>query len=176
MVIAADLVKKSLRAAMKDTHRPDTDSVSMENLWATVNRDRDGNPTFREYCPVDLTSKELLETDNLNKSLDQLTTLIPKLLAAVMIIVAVGTAYERYRRIRTRFLLVGLLMRFLSPKSSTAIMGDLQEGFGALRIRKGHKTASKWFWREATKTVLSLSFDALKRFSGLERLFRRIGS
>jgi hypothetical protein len=57
-----------------------------------------------------------------------------------------------------------------------ALICDLDERYAALEQSAGRRAATRWFWREVAHSFLSLLFDALKRISGLDKLYRRIGS
>lgn len=64
----------------------------------------------------------------------------------------------------------------LSPAKCEVLIGDLQERYLQLLQSDGSQRATRWFCREVVHSLFSLAFDALKRLSGLEKLFRRIGS
>ena len=70
----------------------------------------------------------------------------------------------------------GFLSLCTSAGTAQSIAGDLQERYVARFKNKGSNASGLWFWREVIHSFFSLAFDALKRVSGLERLFRRIGS
>jgi hypothetical protein len=64
---------------------------------------------------------------------------------------------------------------FLLPRSQReSFVGDMEERFVLIAKRDGQSAATRWFYREVTLSFISLAFAALKRFSGLERLFRRV--
>jgi len=65
---------------------------------------------------------------------------------------------------------------FVSTQNRESFIGDLKERYAAILQQKGRRSATRWFWREVFFSFLSLALDAVKKISGLERLFRRIGS
>jgi hypothetical protein len=74
--------------------------------------------------------------------------------------------------------IVTFLFRFvsrLSGQSGDSLIGDIEERYVLTVKTKGRQTATRWFYREAAHSFCSLGFDALKRISGIEKLFRRIG-
>ena len=65
---------------------------------------------------------------------------------------------------------------FMSPAHCGTFIGDLEERYGAIVQHEGSRAATIWFWLEVLHSFFSLAFDALKRISGIEKLYRRIGS
>lgn len=70
---------------------------------------------------------------------------------------------------------IRLLSMLLSPNSRQSFIGDLEERYGLIVQKKGRHAANVWFWRELIQSLFSLALDAIKRLSGLEWLYRRIG-
>ena len=68
------------------------------------------------------------------------------------------------------------LSMLMSVQVRDAFIGDLEERYGVILKAKGRQAATIWFWRQVIHSFLSLVFDTLKRMSGLEKLYRRIGS
>jgi len=64
----------------------------------------------------------------------------------------------------------------LNRRNLDSFVGDLEERYALILKAHGRRAATVWFWREVIHSFLSLAFDALHRISGLEKLFRRIGS
>lgn len=120
-----------------------------------------------------MVEEELEKLEKLKESLEQA-------FAVAMTVLAVVVVVFEYQRIRSRLSFVGFLLRLLStPKTSDAIIGDLEERFRIQVEEKGRRAASRWFWREVLHSFFSLALDALKRLSALEKLierYRRIGS
>jgi len=71
---------------------------------------------------------------------------------------------------------VGLAAQLLSRQNRDSFLGDLEERYGLLLKDRGRRAANHWFYRGVFHSFLSLEFDALKRVSGLEKWYRRIGS
>jgi hypothetical protein len=71
---------------------------------------------------------------------------------------------------------VTLLFLFLSKEKRDSFFGDLQERYEIILKVNGSRSAALWFWRQVIHSFFSLAFDTLKRISGLEKLYRRIGS
>lgn len=69
-----------------------------------------------------------------------------------------------------------LLRILMSQNERESFIGDLEERKRAILQHEGRRAATRWFWQEVIHSFFSLAFDALKRVSGFERLFRRIGS
>jgi hypothetical protein len=71
---------------------------------------------------------------------------------------------------------VSVLGIFMSSQNRESIVGDIEERFGQLVEKEGRPAATRWIWREVVHSFFFLAFDALKRVSGIEKLYRRIGS
>jgi len=104
------------------------------------------------------------------------------LLMAVVVLLAVvfmvGSAILFYL---IRFLALGISLTVCpglrwAGSSYDAILGDLQERHALLVKQEGRRVANRWFYSEVFSSLISLSWVALKRISGLEKLYRRIGS
>jgi hypothetical protein len=70
----------------------------------------------------------------------------------------------------------GILSLFLSSLQLESFVGDIEERYSRIFHTHGHRAATRWFYREVIHSFLSLTYEALKRVSGIERLLRRIGS
>jgi len=68
-----------------------------------------------------------------------------------------------------------LISVIASPQLAATILGDLEERFSVMARESSSRNATRWYCREVFHSLVSLAFDALKRVSGIERLFRRIG-
>jgi len=79
-----------------------------------------------------------------------------------------------YRKVSHATLTV-LFTLFLDQRTAQAVLGDLNERRTAAATKVGSASATRWFWREVVHSFLSLAFAALKRISGVEKLYRRIG-
>ena len=69
-----------------------------------------------------------------------------------------------------------LFSTLMSRDLRHVFIGDLQERYASLLKSNGRTAASVWLWKEVFNSFVSLALDCLKRISGLERLYRRIGS
>jgi hypothetical protein len=65
-----------------------------------------------------------------------------------------------------------LLAVFLSPHQVECLLGDLQEGYEQSLRGAGRSAASRWYYRQVALSFLSFALAALKRVSGIGRLFR----
>jgi len=71
---------------------------------------------------------------------------------------------------------VSVFFRTLSSKEvSEALIGDLLEGYERVVIRRGRSGAILWFWRQVLTSLPPFAWASLKRISGLEAIYRRIG-
>jgi hypothetical protein len=84
-----------------------------------------------------------------------------------------STADSKWLRLLNIF---SLAVLFLTGQNRDSFVGDLQERYGLLLEKEGRRVATRWFWRQVVFSFLSLALDSLKKISGWERLFRRIGS
>jgi len=64
---------------------------------------------------------------------------------------------------------------FMSIESYESFVGDLKERHQSLLTNGDQRAADRWYRRQLIHSIVSLAFHALKRISGLEKLFRRIG-
>ncbi|HWC98489.1 MAG TPA: permease prefix domain 2-containing transporter [Candidatus Sulfopaludibacter sp.] len=62
-----------------------------------------------------------------------------------------------------------LLGLFFSKDQITPILGDLVEEFSAVVLRKGVRSAQRWYWRQSVRTVFHL-FDAQLRIAPWQSL------
>jgi len=73
-------------------------------------------------------------------------------------------------------LAVLVFFRTLSSKEdSESLMGDLLEGYERVVIRRCRSGAILWFWRQVLTSLPPFAWASLKRISGLEAIYRRIG-
>jgi hypothetical protein len=66
-----------------------------------------------------------------------------------------------------------LLSFFMSKEQCHCFIGDLEERYAVILEQEGRRAATIWFWRQVVLSVFSLSLDAVKRISGLEKFIER---
>jgi hypothetical protein len=78
-------------------------------------------------------------------------------------------------QIEATWLVERLVAMFLSPELREAVIGDLQERYGELIEESGYTRATLWFWRQIVTSLAPFAWVTLKRISGLEAIYRRMG-
>jgi hypothetical protein len=68
-----------------------------------------------------------------------------------------------------------LFALFLSSEICDAVVGDLQERYTQAFTQRGRTHATLWFLKQAATSLMPFAWAALKRVSGVEAIYRRIG-
>src|ERR1051326_2506643 len=71
--------------------------------------------------------------------------------------------------------MAGVLAIFMCGQKRESFLGDLEERYSLLCNKKDRGSANLWLWKQVVFSFFSLALDALKRISGFEKLYRRIG-
>jgi len=64
----------------------------------------------------------------------------------------------------------GILAVFMSEQNLESFIGDLEERYSLIFECEGRRSATVWYCGEIIRSLLSLSFESLKRLSGFEKL------
>jgi hypothetical protein len=68
-----------------------------------------------------------------------------------------------------------LFTLFVPQKDCNVVIGDLQERYSISFIALGQRRATVWLWRQVITSLWPFAWAWLKRISGLEAIYRRIG-
>jgi hypothetical protein len=68
-----------------------------------------------------------------------------------------------------------LFALFLTSEMCAAVVGDLQERYAKVFRQRGHTHATLWFLKQTAISLMPFVWAALKRVSGVEAIYRRIG-
>ena len=75
----------------------------------------------------------------------------------------------------TLFLVASILGLLVSSENCDAVAGDIEQRCARIAKSEGRLRAISWFWKQVITSIAPLAWAALKRISGLEAIYRRIG-